>query len=50
MVVGINLIGLILLLFRWPETSGISLEHLDRLFGEVDKVEAQVRARGLLHG
>jgi hypothetical protein len=24
----------------WPETKGISLEHMDRIFGEVDKVEA----------
>jgi hypothetical protein len=47
MLIGIDLIGLILLLFRWPETKGISLEHLDGLFGAVDKVEAQVRARGL---
>jgi MFS family permease len=37
MLVGINLIGLILLLFRWPETKGISLEHLDRLQGCLEK-------------
>jgi hypothetical protein len=23
----------------WPETKGIGLEHMDRLFGEVDPVE-----------
>jgi hypothetical protein len=26
--------------FSWPETKGISLEHMDRIFGEVDKVDA----------
>ncbi|OQV11149.1 hypothetical protein CLAIMM_15033 [Cladophialophora immunda] len=46
-LVGINLIGFIVVFFLWPETKGISLEHMDHLFGEVDKVEAQVRARGL---
>jgi len=24
----------------WPETKGISLEHMDQIFGEVDKVDA----------
>jgi Sugar (and other) transporter len=39
-LVGINLIGLIVVVLFWPETKGISLEHMDRIFGEVDKVEA----------
>lgn len=24
----------------WPETKGISLEHMDRLFGGIDRVDA----------
>jgi len=39
-LVGINLIGLTVVVLFWPETKGISLEHMDRIFGEVDKVEA----------
>jgi MFS family permease len=39
-LMGINLVGLIVVVLFWPETKGISLEHMDKLFGEVDKVEA----------
>lgn len=39
-LMGINLLGLIVVVLFWPETKGISLEHMDRIFGEVDKVEA----------
>lgn len=39
-LVAINFVGLVVVLLFWPETKGISLEHMDRLFGEVDKVEA----------
>ncbi|KIV81644.1 hypothetical protein PV11_03814 [Exophiala sideris] len=44
-LVGINALGFVAVFFLWPETKGVSLEHMDRLFGEVDKVEAQVAAR-----
>ena len=37
---GINLLGLIVVLLFWPETKGISLEHMDKIFGQVDKVAA----------
>ncbi|ETI25853.1 hypothetical protein G647_02630 [Cladophialophora carrionii CBS 160.54] len=46
-LVGINALGFVAVFFLWPETKGISLEHMDRIFGEVDKVEAQIAARGL---
>jgi hypothetical protein len=46
-LVGINALGFVAVFFLWPETKGISLEHMDHIFGEVDKVEAQVAARGL---
>jgi hypothetical protein len=39
-LVGINLLGLISVVLFWPETKGISLEHMDRLFDGVDRVEA----------
>jgi hypothetical protein len=39
-LVAINLVGLFVVVLFWPETKGISLEHMDRIFGEVDKVEA----------
>jgi hypothetical protein len=39
-LMGINLIGLIVVVLFWPETKGISLEHMDRIFGQVDKVAA----------
>jgi hypothetical protein len=39
-LVGINLLGLVVVVLFWPETKGISLEHMDRIFGEVDKVDA----------
>jgi MFS family permease len=38
-LVGINALGCAMVFFFWPETKGISLEHMDKLFGEVDKVE-----------
>ena len=39
-LVGINLLGLIAVVLFWPETKGISLEHMDRLFDGIDRVEA----------
>lgn len=39
-LMAINLVGLAVVLLLWPETKGISLEHMDKLFGEVDKVDA----------
>ncbi|KZO91082.1 general substrate transporter [Calocera viscosa TUFC12733] len=39
-LVGINTLGFLMVLFFWPETKGISLEHMDKIFGEVDQVEA----------
>ncbi|KAN0119231.1 general substrate transporter [Hyaloscypha variabilis] len=36
-LVGINLLGLISVVLFWPETKGISLEHMDRLFDGVDR-------------
>lgn len=39
-LMGINLIGLIVVVLFWPETKGISLEHMDQIFGQVDKVAA----------
>jgi hypothetical protein len=43
-LVGINLLGLISVVLFWPETKGISLEHMDRLFDGIDKVEAYKEA------
>lgn len=39
-LVGINLLGLISVVLFWPETKGISLEHIDRIFDGIDRVEA----------
>lgn len=39
-LVGINAFGCAMVVLFWPETKGISLEHMDRIFGEVDTVEA----------
>ncbi|RDL36404.1 MFS sugar transporter [Venustampulla echinocandica] len=39
-LVGINLLGLIVVVLFWPETKGISLEKMDVLFEGVDKVNA----------
>jgi MFS family permease len=39
-LMGINLIGLVVVVLFWPETKGISLEHMDKIFGQVDKVAA----------
>ena len=39
-LMGINLIGLTVVVLFWPETKGISLEHMDKIFGQVDKVAA----------
>jgi hypothetical protein len=39
-LMAINLLGLAVVVLFWPETKGISLEHMDKLFGEVDKVDA----------
>jgi hypothetical protein len=36
----INLLGLTMVVLFWPETKGISLEHMDIIFGQVDMVEA----------
>jgi len=43
-LVGINLLGLISVVLFWPETKGISFEHIDRLFEVVDRVEAYKEA------
>ena len=37
---GINFLGLVVVILFWPETKGISLEHMDKVFGETDKVDA----------
>jgi len=39
-LVAINAFGCAMVYLFWPETKGISLEHMDQIFGEVDKVEA----------
>ena len=39
-LVAINALGCSVVFLFWPETKGISLEHMDQIFGEVDKVEA----------
>ena len=39
-LVAINTLGCAMVFLLWPETKGISLEHMDQIFGEVDKVEA----------
>ncbi len=46
-LVGINALGFVAVYFLWPETQGISLEHMDHIFGEVVEVEAQTAARGM---
>jgi hypothetical protein len=43
-LVGINLLGLIAVILFWPETKGISLEHMDGLFDGIDRVEAYKEA------
>lgn len=37
---GLNTIALVSVIFILPETKGISLERMDKIFGEVDAVEA----------
>ena len=37
---GLNIIALISVIFILPETKGISLERMDKIFGQVDAVEA----------
>jgi hypothetical protein len=39
-LMAINLLGLAMVVLFWPETKGISLEHMDAIFGQVDMVEA----------
>lgn len=39
-LMAINSVGLAVVVLFWPETKGISLEHMDKIFGEIDKVEA----------
>jgi hypothetical protein len=39
-LMAINLLGLAMVVLFWPETKGISLEHMDTIFGQVDMVEA----------
>ncbi len=39
-LMGINVLGLMAVTLFWPETKGISLEHMEKIFGETDKVEA----------
>jgi hypothetical protein len=39
-LMAINLLGLAMVVLFWPETEGISLEHMDTIFGQVDMVEA----------
>ena len=36
---GINLLGLIVVVLFWSETKGVSLEHMDKVFGEANKVD-----------
>ncbi|KAJ5205090.1 MFS sugar transporter [Penicillium cinerascens] len=38
-LMGINIVSLTVVVLFWPETKGISLEHMDQLFGGVDAVE-----------
>lgn len=38
-LMGINVISLTVVVLFWPETKGISLEHMSRVFGELDQVE-----------
>lgn len=38
-LMGINITSLIVVVLFWPETKGISLEHMNRVFGELDQVE-----------
>jgi hypothetical protein len=47
-LVGINLVGLIVVVMFWPETKGISLEHMDRLFEGIDRVEAYKQAHNMI--
>ena len=37
-LVAINLLGLVVVVLFWPETKGVGLERMDKIFGEVDKV------------
>lgn len=39
-LVAINGLGCAMVFFFWPETRGVSLEHMDQIFGEADKVTA----------
>ena len=37
-LMAINFLGLEMVVLFWPETKGISLEHMDTIFGQVDMV------------
>ncbi|KAL2402487.1 hypothetical protein ABEF95_001082 [Exophiala dermatitidis] len=45
LLLGLNVIALISVIIILPETKGISLERMDRIFGQVDAVEAGERER-----
>lgn len=38
-LMGINVISFTVVVLFWPETKGIGLEHMNRVFGELDQVE-----------
>ena len=38
-LMGINIVSLAVVILFWPETKGIGLEHMSRVFGGVDQVE-----------
>lgn len=38
-IMAINIISLTVIALFWPETKGVSLEHMYHIFGEVDQVE-----------
>lgn len=40
LICGFNAIGLVVVILFWPETKGVSLEHMNRIFGETDAATA----------
>jgi MFS family permease len=40
LLAGLNVVALVSVVLILPETKGVSLEHMDRIFGQVDAVEA----------
>ena len=45
-ICGLNVVGLCVVVLFWPETKGVSLEHMNKIFGEVDAAVAGTEKLG----